>query len=65
MSQKAKAASEEFDLVSSVMAGLKIPEDIQARVLQYYENLQSAKFIKNESVYEILNECLTNSIRLF
>lgn len=39
MSKKQRMENEEFDLLSSVMQSLKIPEETQERVFEYYEHV--------------------------
>ena len=34
-------------------------------MLEYYDELTTAKFVKNELVYDLLNLGLSNSIKLF
>ena len=65
MGEKARKGNEEFDNLTSVMIGIRLPEEIQTDVLAYYEQLQNSKFVKNEQVYEYLNKCGTNAVKLF
>ena len=52
-------------MVTAVMTGLKVPEALNVRVLEYYENLLGAKFVKNVEFYDILNLCLSNAVKLY
>lgn len=65
MSERTQKINEDFDMIQSVMASLKLPEEIQQQVISYYETVQMSKFIHNEQVYEYLNRCITDSVKLF
>jgi hypothetical protein len=57
--------SEELDIISTSMISLRIPEDIQARVLEYYDELVKADFIKEAGFYSLLSPGLSNAVKLF
>jgi hypothetical protein len=65
MSETANRQNEELDMMTSVMMGLKLPEEIQLNVLDYYLALQSCKYVHNDQVYDYLNKCITNTIKHF
>jgi len=52
-------------MMTSVMMGLKLPEEIQLNVLDYYLALQSCKYVHNDQVYDYLNKCITNTVKHF
>lgn len=61
-----RAQNEELDIISIVMLNLRLPEDIQSRVLQYYDELTKANFIITEcQLYSLLSPHLSNVIKLF
>lgn len=39
LGEKAQRMNEEFDMVQSVMVGLKLPEEMQLTVIGYYERV--------------------------
>ena len=47
------------------MTALKISEETQNRVLEYYELKNNMRFVKNEMFYKLINENLTKIVRLF
>ena len=47
------------------MMNLKIPEDIQSRVLEYYDFKNTITYVKNEHFYSLLNHNLVKVIKLF
>ena len=65
MSETANRQNEELDMMTSVMMGLKLPEEIQLNVLDYYLALQSCKYVHNDQVYDYLNKCITNTVKHF
>jgi hypothetical protein len=52
-------------MISSIMTSLKVPETIQSRVLEYYELKNDLRYIRNENFYELLNDSLTKTIKLY
>ena len=52
-------------MVTAVMASLKVPEELNHRVILFYESLMGAKFVKNSDFYEALNLCLSNAVKLY
>jgi hypothetical protein len=62
---KNRAVSEEIDLISSTMLLLRIPEDIQNRVLDYYDEVVKADFVNDSNFYDLLSPHLGNAIKLF
>jgi hypothetical protein len=47
------------------MTTLKIPEETQNRVYEYFDIKNEGKYVRNEKFYEILNYSLQQTIRLF
>lgn len=60
-----RAKNEELDIISTVMLSLRLPEDIQSRVLEYYDELVKADFIKEAHYYALLSPHLSNTVKLF
>lgn len=52
-------------MVQSVMVGLKLPEEIQMSVINYYENMSLQKFVHNQTVYGYLSKNLTKHVKQF
>jgi hypothetical protein len=52
-------------MISNVMIGVRLPEEIQMNVVNYYDRLMTSKFVHNELVYEYLNQIITKSIKMF
>lgn len=52
-------------MVTGILTGLKVPENIQNRVFEYYELRNDNKYIRNDKFYEYLNENLKKIIVLF
>lgn len=49
-----------------MMIALKLDEEIQINVHEYYLKLTSEnKFVHNEQIYKYLNKCLTNNVKHF
>lgn len=65
MGRRAQKLNEEFDMVQSVMVGLKLPEEIQMSVINYYENMSLQKFVHNQTVYGYLSKNLTKHVKQF
>eukprot|EP00347_Sterkiella_histriomuscorum_P016745 403352016 len=65
LSLKEREINEELDMINLMMTSLKIPENTQNRVLQYYDLKNSMRFVKNEQFYDLLNENLTKLVKLF
>ena len=57
--------SEELDIISQSMLNLRIPEDIQTRVLDFYEKMSEARYIKEARTYDMLSPNLTNYLKTF
>lgn len=57
--------NEEADIVSMIMISLRIPEHVQRRVLEYYEELIEGKFVKNPEMYKLLSTNMTEFIKLY
>lgn len=55
MTKKARQQNEELHLIGSVMTTLKIPEETQNRIYEYFDIKNEGKYVKNEKFYEILN----------
>ena len=47
------------------MTAIKLPEDLQGRILEYYEARKNVKIIRNMEFYKILNPNLIKLIKLF
>lgn len=60
-----RAKNEELDIVNSVMFSLRLPENMQHRALEYYEELVKADFIKESNFYSHLSPHLSNVVKLF
>lgn len=57
--------TEETDLINNVMLTLHLPEKIQSRVTQYYEDTTQSLFIHNPAAYRILSFWNADFIKLF
>ena len=53
----------------TAMANLKIPEELETRVLEFYnevnENSQNDKYVHNEDFYRALNMNLSDAIKVY
>lgn len=47
------------------MTSLKIPEETQNRVYDFYDIKNSSKYVRNEGFYQVLNYNLSQTIKLF
>lgn len=66
ITSREREKSEELDIVSSVLINLRLPEDIQTRVLNYYEEMVKANYIIHDfQIYNYLSPHLSNTIKLF
>jgi len=63
--RKQTQMNEESDIVSNVMLSLRIPEHIQRRVLDYYDEVLDGKFIKNQDLFETLSSNLSGKIKYY
>ena len=57
--------SEEIDVMSTLMVDLRISDDLQDRVFEYYDKINQLNYITNDHVYELLSPCLSDVIKLF
>ena len=57
--------SEEIDIMSTLMVDLRISDDLQDRVFEYYDKINQLNYITNHHVYELLSPCLSDVIKLF
>ena len=65
ISKKERLVSEENDIINNLMLGLRIPEHIQNRVLEFHDNLsESQLFVKND-IYELISTPLELVIKSF
>ena len=46
ITKKARQIADEVDIINNIMLGMRISEDIQDRVLNYYDNLMDSHLIK-------------------
>lgn len=65
ITKKERQISEEIDIINTVMLNLRIPENIQNRVLEYYDNLGESQFIHKNEVYTLLSPPLVLVIKMF
>jgi hypothetical protein len=65
ISKRARQQNEEMDMIQTVMTGLKITEEIQSRVFEYYDLKNERKFVKNASFYSFINDNLAKTIKLY
>ena len=65
ITKKERERNEEMDIVNSVMLNLRIPEHVQNRVVEYYDEMIKAMFIKNENIYTKLNLSLSDIIKMY
>ena len=66
ITSREREKSEELDIISTVMTNLRLPEDVQVRALNYYEEMTKANYIINDShIYSFLSPHLSNTIKLF
>ena len=52
-------------MISVVMTSLKIPEDVQNRIFEYYDIKNENKYIRNDHFYQLLNANLSRTVKLF
>jgi len=57
--------NEQADIVSTVMIDLKISEDLQRRVLDYYNKILESKLIRTNEFYNLLSPCRAEFIKLY
>lgn len=57
--------NEEADVVSSVMISLHLPEQIQNRIHEYYDNVSESMLIKNPEVYSLLSFSIADFMKLY
>lgn len=65
ITKKERERTEELDIIAGVMLQLKIPEEIQTRVYDYYEGVLKAPFVHNAEVYDYLSMKLIDSVKIF
>ena len=65
MTKKDRAKSDEIDDISTVMLNLCLPESVQDRVHEYYDEVTEATYIKNSLVYEMISPQLADMVKLF
>jgi hypothetical protein len=65
ITKKERERSEEMDVISSVMLNLKIPEEVQNRVVEYYDEMVKACFIKNDDLYNKLSMTLADLVKMY
>lgn len=65
ITKKERVKTEEADIVHSVMLSLRLPEQLQDRILEYYDKMSEAAYIQNSSVYKLLSPSLSDSVKLF
>ena len=66
ITSREREKNEELDIVSSVLISLRLPEDIQVRVLNYYEEMVKADYIIHDfQIYSWLSPHLSNTIKLY
>jgi len=47
------------------MLNLRIPEDVQNRVLEYYDEVTKAMYVKNTGVYSYLSTNMSDFVKLY
>ena len=52
-------------MITGIMMGLELPEEIHNNVIEYYNILNTGKYIYNPIVYNYLNNCTVNIIKLY
>jgi hypothetical protein len=57
--------NEEADVVSSVMFSLHLPEHIQNRIHEYYDDVSESMFIKNPNIYSLLSFSIADFMKLY
>lgn len=65
ITKKERLKSEELDVIATIMVSLRLPEDLQDRVLQYYDQMNEANYIKNEQIYDTISPSLKDAVKLF
>ncbi|CAI2367321.1 unnamed protein product [Moneuplotes crassus] len=48
MSKTDRVKNEEIDIISSIMASLRLPEEIQDRVFEYHDGINDSQYVPNE-----------------
>lgn len=65
MNTALERSNEELESITGIMMGLELPEEIHNNVIEYYNTLHAGKYIYNPIVYDYLNKCVVNTIKLY
>lgn len=57
--------NDEADIMSTVMLHLRIPEPIQNRVIEYYDQMLDSMFVKSPEIYNYLSTTMGDGIKFF
>ena len=65
ITKKERLISEEVDLINGVMLGLRIPEAIQNRVLEFHDKLKDCQSIPKGNIYHLLSPPLELTMKMY
>ena len=65
ITKRQRLANEELDIINNWMLQLRIPEDLQTRVLNYYDKIKGKHSTTIEQAFEFLNDSLKETIAWF
>lgn len=60
-----REANEELDIINTLMVNLRLSEELQNRVSDYYDKMTESRFIKNTSIYDLLSLNFANQLKTF
>jgi hypothetical protein len=65
ITKRERQVSEEIDIINNLMLGLRIPENLQNRVIEYHDKLSESQLIINSSFYKLLSHPFILEIKMF
>lgn len=57
--------NEEADIINTIMLNLRIPEHLQNRVIDYYDEILESMFVNNSDVYNHLSTPVADFMKLY
>jgi hypothetical protein len=60
-----REANERLDIINTVMVNLRLSDDLQQRVTDYYDKVNDAKYIMDDNFYVILPLSFLKTIQIF
>lgn len=64
LTRKERLKNEEFDILSTLMVSLQLPESLQDRVLEYYDEITEMQYV-NPQVYTLMSILQSDKVKLF